>query len=151
MNIEYDNELNTRIAPRFFASQQLMPLFDRRPVATKYTFFQTVDETPVSNTDTLNYNQYSTETVFNPGSRGQVDFYMKEIDTESLLRHQFMALQKSNQSVYVPELNSSLYDCPMAYNKEHYPHSKTDCKTKEQCQNLAPNTFYNSTRINIRN
>ena len=32
------------------------------------------------------------------------------VDTESKLRNQFMALQKSIQSTYVPDLNSSLYE-----------------------------------------
>lgn len=148
MNIEYDNELNIRLNPRNFASQQLKPLYEVRPVSTKYTFFQTVDERPVSNTPLLQYKPYTTQ-VFNPGCRGPVDFYMREVDTESKLRHQFMSLQKAPQAVYVPELNSSLYEAPMAYKKELY--AKTECTTKNACFNLAPNTFYNTTRMNLRN
>ena len=147
-NIDYDNELNTRINPRNYASQDLKPIFDVRPISTKYTVFQTIDERPIVNTPLFKYKPYTSE-VFNPGSRGQVDFYMKEIDTESKLRHQFMALQKSSQSIYVPELNSSLYEYNSAYKKESY--APTECTTKPPCFNLAPNPFYNTTRMNIRN
>ena len=59
-----------------------------------------------------------------------------------------MALQKSNQSVYVPELNSSLYENPHAYKKDEY--ASTTCKTSELNKNLAPDTFYNFTRNNFR-
>ena len=147
MNIEYDNELNNRINTRHLPSQQLMPLYDVRPVSTKYSFFQTVDERFHSSVPILNYNTYSSE-VFNPGSRAPVDFYMKEIDTETKLRNQFMALQKGNQSVYVPELNSSLYEFPMAGKFDKY--SITECTAKMAPVNLAPNTFNNTTRTNLR-
>ena len=148
-NIEYDNELNKRLEDRNTPSKELKPLFDERPYSTKYTFFQTIDEKPHISTPLLSYSPYSTQ-VFNPGSRGQVDFYMKEIDTESKLRHQFMALQKSNQAIYVPELTSSLYTWEMADKPEKY--LPTTCKTTTMnCTNLAPNVFHNTTRMNLRN
>ena len=147
MNIEYDNELNNRINTRHLPSQQLMPLYEVRPVSTKYSFFQTVDERINTSEPLHNYNAYSTE-VFNPGSRGPVDFYMREIDTEMKLRNQFMALQKGNQSVYVPDINSSLYNFPMAGKFDKY--SKTECTSKVYPVNLAPNTFNNTTRMNLR-
>jgi len=148
MDIEYDNELNKRIEPRFYPSQQLRPLYEVRPVSTKYTFFQTVEERPFTSVSTIKYKPYSMD-VFNPG-RGQVDFYMSEIDTESKLRNQFMALQKSDQSIYVPDFTSNLYEYPLADKTEKY--SNTTCITTEsKCKNLAPNTFDNTTRMNLRN
>ena len=147
MNIEYDNELNNRINTRHLPSQQLMPLFDVRPVSTKYTFYQTVDERKHSTVPIMDYKRYSME-VFNPGSRAPVDFYMKEIDTEMKLRNQFMALQKGDHSVYVPELNSSLYHFPMTDKFNKY--STTECTSKMAPVNLAPNTFHNTTRTNLR-
>jgi hypothetical protein len=147
MNIEYDNELNNRMNTRHLPSQQLRPLYEVRPVATKYSFFQTVDERVHSSVPILDYPTYSNE-VFNPGSRAPVDFYMKEIDTEMKLRNQFMALQKGNQSAYIPALNSSLYNFPMADKIDKY--SKTDCSSKLAPVNLAPNTFNNTTRMNLR-
>jgi hypothetical protein len=147
MNIEYDNELNKRINTRHIPSQHLKPLYEVRPISTKYSFFQTVDERIHSTVPLLDYNMYSTE-VFNPGSRAPVDFYMREIDTETKLRNQFMALQKGNQSAYVPELNSTLYNYPLAEKVDKY--SKTECTSKLAPVNLAPNAFHNTTRMNLR-
>ena len=59
-----------------------------------------------------------------------------------------MALQKGDQSVYVPELNSSLYHFPMTDKFNKY--STTECTSKMAPVNLAPNTFHNTTRTNLR-
>lgn len=147
MNIEYDNELNNRLYSRISPSQSLPPLFEVRPVATKYTFFQMVEERPYVNTPMLQYNYVTPENTFIPGSRAPVDYFMNNVDVESKLRNQFMSLQKSNQSVYVPELNSSLYENSQAYQKVY---TTTTCKTSELTKNLAPDTFYNFTRNNFR-
>ena len=142
------NLVNNKIYERHFPSQPLKPLYDVRPVSTKYTFFQLMEERDKPKTELLEYNSYSTQ-VFNPGCRGQVDFYLNEVDTESRLRNQFMALQKSNQSVYVPDLKSSLYVNEYSTNKEKY--STTECTSRQAPANLAPNTFHNTTRMNLRN
>jgi len=148
MNIDYDNELNKRMQNRDFPSQQLRPLYEVRPVSTKYTFFNTVEEQMPSKVPLMDYKPYTSD-VFNPGNRGPVDFYMREIDTEMKLRNQFMALQKGNQTVYVPGSNSSLYEFPMAHKPEKY--ATTDCASKIAPVNLAPNAFFNTTRMNLRN
>ena len=144
---DYDT-LNNKINQRLFPSQQLRPLFDVRPVSTKYNIFPIIEERIQPSINKLEYKQYSTE-VFNPGHRGPVDFYLNEIDTESRLRNQFMALQKSNQSVYVPELNSSLYQFPLTAKTE--PYLQTESAGREVPIHLAPNKFNNSTRMNLRN
>lgn len=149
-NIDYDNEINKRMNTRQFPSQSLPPLFDVRPVSTKYTFFQTVEERPTLNTIPHTYMYYNPATTFNPGSRAPVDYFIENVDTESKLRNQFMALQKSNQAVYVPELTSSLYMVEYEYNKNQ-KYTATDCKTNTINKNLAPNTFNNFTRYNLRN
>ena len=76
-----------------------------------------VEERPYVNTPMLKYNYVTPENTFIPGSRAPVDYFMNNVDVESKLRNQFMSLQKSNQSVYVPELNSSLYENSQAYQK----------------------------------
>jgi hypothetical protein len=147
-NIEYDNELNNRLNTRWFPSQSLPPQYDVRPVSTKYTFFQTVEERAPSFTQPLQYKYYTPETTFNPGSRAPTDYYLDNIDTESKLRNQFMALQKSNQSVYVPELTSSLYENKYEYKKNYTP---TTCKTSTTSNiDQNNNAFNNSTRYNLR-
>jgi len=150
-NIDYDNEINKRMNTRQFPSQSLPPLFDVRAVSTKYTFFQTVEERPTTKTLPLTYKKYNPESTFNPGTRAPVDFFIDNIDTESKLRNQFMALQKSNQSVYVPELTSSLYNNKYEYKKSQNV-METDCnKSINTNTHLATNTFNNFTRYNLRN
>jgi len=144
---DYDT-LNNKINQRVFPSQHLRPLFEVRPVSTKYNLFPIIEERTQPSINKLEYMPYSKE-VFNPGNRGPVDFYLNEIDTESRLRNQFMALQKSNQSVYVPELNSSLYEFPLATKPEAY--LQTECAGRAAPVHLAPNPFHNSTRMNLRN
>ena len=147
-NIEYDDELNKRIHSRLYPTNTLKPLFETRPVSTKYSFFQTVNEQPICKSKELEYNPYTPQNTFNPGDKAPIDYFINNIDTESVLRNQFMALQKSSQSVYVPELNSSLYENPQMYYK---PDTVTDCKTALPEKNFAPALFNNFTRYNLRN
>jgi hypothetical protein len=147
-NIDYDDELNKRISSRIYPTNTLKPLFETRPVSTKYSFFQTVNEQPICKTKELNYNNYTPQNTFNPGDKAPIDYFINNIDTESILRNQFMALQKSSQSVYVPELNSSLYENPQMYYK---PDTITNCKTTIPEKNYAPDVFNNFTRYNFRN
>jgi hypothetical protein len=149
-NLEYDDELNKRLNTRHFPSQSLPPLFEVRPVSTKYTFFQTIEERPTQKINPLQYKMYSPESTFNPGSRAPTDYFLNNIDTESTLRNQFMALQKSNQSVYLPELSSSLYKNDYEY-RTTQSFTPTDCKTNTINKDLAPNKFNNFTRYNLRN
>jgi hypothetical protein len=145
-NIEYDNEINNRINTRWLPSQSLKPQFDVRPISTKYTFFQTIEERPLSEPE-LDYTYYSPGTVFNPGNRAPTEFYRNNIDTESILRHQFMSLQKSNQAVYVPELTSSLYNNELDYKKEY---TETDCTTFQHNAEIDKKIFDSFTRYNLR-
>ena len=110
--LDYDNELNKRLENRNTPSAPLQPMYDIRPVATKYTMFHTVDPKINSTGSQYHYDQHE---IFNPGNRAPVDYFIKNIDVESKLRSQFFALQTSPQSVYIPELNSQLYENPMAY------------------------------------
>jgi hypothetical protein len=115
-----------------------------RSVATRYTHFKT-PETPIK-ADIHNYADYSQETVFNPGSRAPVDYFFKSVDVESTLRSQFMALQKSNQAVYVPETSSDLYN----YNS--YDKRDLFAEVKLPSRKTIPenNLFNNMTRLDIR-
>ena len=156
-NFEYDNELNKRLEHRNIPSAPLQPLYDIRPVATKYTLFHTVDSTQnqnqfqnLQNSKQYNYNPYQ---VFNPGDRAPVDYFIKNVDVESTLRSQFFALQTSPQAVYIPELNSQLYENPMAYLNTPNAFSPTDAKTQcshaeDEFQNQS--VFYNCIRTNSK-
>ena len=132
-NLEYDNELNTRLENRYVPSGPLDILLDFRPLSTKYTLFHTND--PVQTTSI----QY-TKPEFNP-CRGPVNNFMRNIDIETKLRSQYQN-QNLPQNIYVPELNSQLYDYSMAYSPEYF--SPTDALTQGQkCLNQSQTLFYN--------
>jgi hypothetical protein len=144
-NLNYDNELNRRLENRNKPSSPLQPLYDFRPVSTKYTVFHKVDEKPTQNQTHNPQYRYDPYQIFNPGDRAPIDYFMRNVDVESTLRSQFFALQKSPQAVYVPELNSQLYDNPMAYSPEFF--SPTDAITeKSNCVNKNESIFYNCIR-----
>jgi hypothetical protein len=147
-NFDYDNELNKRLETRNIPSESLQPLYDFRPLSTKYTIFHTADKS--SRTDHVQYN-YNPYEIFNPGDRAPIDYYMKNVDVESTLRSQFFALQNGPQSVYVPELNSQLYENSMAYSKTP-SFSQTDAKTENQCmvESGPEHLFYNCIRTNSK-
>jgi hypothetical protein len=150
-NLDYDNELNNRLKDRWFPSDNLQPLYDIRPVSTKYTWFQTVEETPNSKVNTLKYLPYTPSKVFNPGSRAPSDFFLSSIDQESRLRNQFMALQKGDQAVYVPCTQSDLYQNPMDYDKSKNIKEVNNIQSREhKVPNINTELFHNPTRTNIR-
>jgi hypothetical protein len=144
-NLNYDNELNKRLENRNKPSSPLQPLYDFRPVSTKYTLFHKVDEKPQSQTQSQSHAQqyiYDPYQTFNPGDRAPIDYFMRNVDVESTLRSQFFALQKSPQAVYIPDVNSQLYDNPMAYSPEFF--SPTDATT-QKCE-YNESLFYNCVR-----
>lgn len=146
--MDHEDELNFRLEKRNIPSTALKPLYDFRPSSTKYTCFHSIDE-PLKPKEPLhNYQEYS-QKVFNPGDRGPVDYFMSSIDVESKLRSQFMALQKSTQSVYIPELTSDLYSCPGATKTKELAPIQEIANRKVPRQ-LEPFTFCNMTRLNIK-
>lgn len=150
-NIEYDNELNLRLQQRNIPDSHLKPLFDFRPTPTKYTLFNTVDESQKCSESLFTYPPYSPSSNFNPSQKGTTEFYLRSIDDESKLQNRFMALQKADQAVYVPELSSSLYEDSMAYQKNSYYYNNVDYGSRQPKYDLAPSKFYNHTRTNLKN
>lgn len=110
------DELNDRLQSRQFSDKPLAPNFSSRPVLTKYTHFQTMDQRPPFQENILYMDQHSVESNFSPATqRGPPSAFFTNIDVESGLRNQTVALQKSNQSVYVPDSNSELYKVRLPY------------------------------------
>ena len=156
-NLDYDNELNKRLENRNTPSAPLQPLYDIRPVATKYTMFHTVDKPQQLHPQYKSRYQteyiYDQHQMFNPGDRAPVDYFIKNVDVESKLRSQFFALQTSPQAVYIPELNSQLYEDPMAYLNPSDAFSPTNAIT--QCSQAEDefqqqSVFYNCIRNNSK-
>jgi hypothetical protein len=155
-NLDYDNELNKRLENRNTPSAPLQPIYDIRPVATKYTMFHTVDQTNQYqyHKQCQKHYQYDPHQIFNPGDKAPIDYFIRNIDVESTLRSQFFALQKSPQALYVPELNSQLYENPMAYSNPVDCFSPTDATNSIQCKNQYnkdnQTLFYNCIKTNSK-
>lgn len=146
--MEYEDELNHRLERRWLPSTSLKPLFDTRPCSTKYSWFQSMDESRPVKVPLRQYQEYS-EKVFNPGDRAPVEYYMKSVDVESTLRSQFMALQNADQAVYVPELSSDMYNAVGGTKgKELAPIE--GISSRKAPSHLEPFIYGNMTRLNIK-
>jgi hypothetical protein len=146
--MEYEDELNHRLERRWLPSSSLKPLYDSRPTSTKYTCFQSVDDPTPSNVPLMEYKEYSSS-VFNPGNRAPVDYYMKSVDIESKLRSQFMALQKADQAVYIPDLSSEIYTAKGGTKEKEYT-EVSNIKSRNPPTKLEPFAFGNMTRLYIK-
>ncbi len=141
--MDYENELNHRLHHRWSPSAPLKPLFEARPVGTKYTWFHSADQPIRSNVPLYTYK----DAAFNPG-RGPVEGFMKSVDTESKLRSQFMALQKSDQAAYVPSFTSDLYQFPGA--KPPANETLIEIPSRKPPPGLETMDFGNMTRLNLK-
>jgi len=113
-NIERTQELSDRIAERNIPSQPLAPQFSMRPVSTKYSILPIVDQREKSNVPITMRPTYNIKTTFNPGtSQAPWSGFAANINDESKLRNQFFALQKCQQSVYIPPSTSDMYTLAM--------------------------------------
>ena len=110
-NIQEEKLKNDKLYGRNVPSFFLQPNFDFRPISTKYSFFQIKDEYAKSNEKINILNDYDPKNVFFPGdSKPPFSYFARNVDTETDLRNQFMALQKCDQAVYVPNSRSDLYN-----------------------------------------
>ena len=153
-------QTNTRIYDRNIPSQMLQPYLDVRPVMTKYSHFPIVDPRKELNVKLTQIPTYNSQTVFNPGNtQSPWSGFASNINLESELRNQVFALQKCDQSVYVPNSSSDLYKYSYTPNKAKQSQSHSLLFQKEQFCDFNPNPdnkivgsgmFYNSTRTQIK-
>ena len=153
-------QTNTRIYDRNIPSQMLQPYLDVRPVMTKYSHFPIVDPRKELNVKLTQLPTYNSQTVFNPGNtQSPWSGFASNINLESELRNQVFALQKCDQSVYVPNSSSDLYKYSYTPNKAKQSQSHSLLFQKEQFCDFNPNPdnkivgsgmFYNSTRTQIK-
>jgi hypothetical protein len=154
-NIDRDEELNKRIEARNVPSRPLQPQFDIRPTPTKYTMFPMV--TP-KDPPCVKINRepiYNVEEVFNPGTaQAPWSGYIANINTESTLRNQFFALQKCEQSVYVPSTTSDMYTVKVSGRNETQPFpglfaEQTFAPFDPNTGGVGKDIFNNNTRVQM--
>jgi hypothetical protein len=154
---ERTEELSGRMRDRNIPSAPLQPQLGARPVMTKYATMPILDQRKEATVPIVHYPVYNPEHVFNPGSAvAPWSGYATAVNVESTLRNQFFALQKCEQSEYVPSSKSDLYNVridsrqipqthPLLFKTEKFDPMNPDCF------NLANRVFNNSTRTEIKN
>ena len=153
-------QTNTRIYDRNIPSQMLQPYLNVRPVMTKYSHFPIVDPRKELNVKMEQMPTYNSQTIFNPGnSKSPWSGFASNVNLESELRSQVFALQKCDQSVYVPNSNSDLYKYSYSPHNAKQSQSHSLLFQKESFCDFNPNPdtklvgsgiFYNSTRTQVK-
>lgn len=151
-NIDYDNELNIRLSARNEPSQPLQPQFSLRPISTKYALLPIVDRVMPCKVPLEKYPIYQPGQVFNPGNNiAPWSGFAINVDVESTLRSQVMALQRNEQSVYIPSSDSDMYENEVSGRQEQQPfprlfqHPPFQSFNPNTC-NVGKDIFHNSTR-----
>lgn len=156
-NEEREEELNQRISSRNIPSNVLQPQYSIRPTSTKYGYMPILDQYKPATVHLNTYIPYSTNQIFNPGNAtAPWTGFSNNINIESSLRNQYFALQKCNQSEFVPSSNSDLYNTKVDYKPIQQTHpllfDKPDfAPFNPNIFNLGNNLFNNHTRYDIKN
>ena len=145
------DELNDRIFNRYFPTQTLEPMFEFRAVNTREETMPIFDCRKKSNIPLTNHGDFDTLNVYNPGYRGPLSGYCKNVDVETKLRNTIFPIQKGNdQGKYIPGTGSDLYNlnhvplyAPTPLEKLA-PHDPNKCK-------IATAIFDNHTRQQTKN
>lgn len=152
---ENDDHINYNIHNRNFPSNNLQMNFAPTSVPTKYVKLPILDTRKTVNVPTPTHDIYSVETTFFPGNnKPHFCGFANNVDSESTLRNQFFALQKSDQAHYVPSSNSDLYENRSGYldNKFNKEHSDNFNDFNPNLSNkMGSNLFHNSTRVQLKN
>ena len=101
-------DLNERLFNRNTSIRPVGALLDVRATPTKYVTMPIVNMRPIAKTQCPHVLPFNIKKQFFPGNtKSPLDGY--NVDTETVLRNQQFALQKSEQNIYVPSSNSDLY------------------------------------------
>jgi hypothetical protein len=154
---ERTEELSNRMYNRNIPSAPLQPQLGARPVLSKYAIMPIMDQRKEATVSLSSYPVYSPTQVFNPGSAvAPWSGYATAVNVESTLRNQFFALQKCEQSEYVPSSKSDLYNVRIDSRQIPQTHpllfrSEKFAPVNPDCFNLANRVFNNSTRTELKN
>jgi hypothetical protein len=102
-------ELNKRLVSRQYPDKPLPPNYDPRPVPTKYSRFPIIDrKAPIK--ERLHNYDLDDSSFYPTSTNGPPNTFLKNVDTETFLRNQTVALQHgASMGVYVPSSQSDLY------------------------------------------
>lgn len=155
-NLDRTEQLNERLYKRNIPSGTLQPSFSLRPVSTKYDYMSIFDRRPQSNVEIQRQPAFNNQHTFNPGnSVAPWSGFATNVNQESKLRNQFFALQKCEQSNWVPSSNSDLYNTVVVGRNETQPHpylfkEENFQEFNPNSQELGYNLWNNHTRQQLK-
>jgi hypothetical protein len=155
---ERHDTMNKTLFSRNIPDTPLQPYLNSRPVLTKYSIMPIVDPRKECKTQLYQRPIYDVN-QFNPGYVGPWSGYASSVNSESDLRNQFNALQRCDQSVYVPSSTSSLYvnkwaseqnlssnPFPYLFEQQHF----SSFNPNPNPDKIGSGLFYNATRQQIK-
>lgn len=150
------DELNDRIYSRYVPDNNLRPNYDPRPVSTKYAIFPVMDRRIPAQVP-MKYSLGEDNNGFLPSVNNAPT--IRNIDTETVLRNQTMALQNGiGQSVFVPSSKSDLYNTSIISRPSQQPFpglfvAPVFSKNQPTIANqpIGKSDFFNFTRSQLRN
>ena len=154
--LERTQELSDRMAVRNVPSTPLQPQFSIRPVSTKYALLPILDRRAPTTVPITRQPTYNIGQTFNPGS-AQAPWagFAANVNNESQLRNQFFALQRCEQSNYVPSTNSDMYQVAVSGRQETQPYPGLFAEphlepfNPNTC-NIGKHLFDNCTRVQLK-
>ena len=156
---DHVQELNERISARNVPSSSIRPAqIHTRAVSTKYAVMPILDQRQKATVPLNKYPTFNGKTTFTPGveRNGPWSGFATNVNVESSLRNQFFALQKCEQSAYVPSSNSDMYNVTVSGRNVEQPFP--ELFTTPQMEPFNPNTcnignriFDNCTRQQVKN
>ena len=156
----YKDENSSRIYNRNLPTFTLEPYLSFTPMATKYNKIENHQMKRQGDLEAnlmenrASYNQHMT---FNPGSGAPWKGYSEHVNDESVLRNQVYALQKCNQSEYVPSSRSDLYNYNLNVKQVHQTHPLlfkqeqfAECNPNNNTPKVGNGMFMNHMRNQLR-
>lgn len=151
-------EINERIRDRYIPSAVLQPAYSVRPTSSKYAMMPILEQRPVPTVGIPPYQNFTTETVFNPGNaKAPWRGWAERVNLESSLRNQYFALQRNDRAEYVPNSTSDLYKVTIDTRDVVQPNPYLFENGADDFAPMNPNphdlgrlTFENSTRFQLR-
>jgi hypothetical protein len=153
------DELNERLQGRHFPDRALQPNFAPRSTSTKYARFPIIERRSVPVIPIQSGAPFDIKTNFNPATnRGPVGAYLANIDTETVLRGHYTALQHGNdQGVYVPSSTSNMYTGMQAVGRQEtqthpglFSRHEFSTTVSPVVSQIGQDLFSNNTRVQLR-
>jgi hypothetical protein len=157
VNINRLEDINERISERNLPSSFLQQHFSMRPVPTKYAMMPILDTRVKATVPIIQKELYNIDSTFNPGTSAPFTGFSSHVNDESRLRNQFFALQKCEQSVYVPSSNSDMFMVRVSGGERSEPRLFPRLFEEPEMEAFNPNTmnvgknfFENNTRVQMK-